>query len=123
MVNSSRCWGWIARATGHLDANCNKLFQTVNSFVTKTDHLEHATFAIASSAVASFVLAKVLVFTADRHGRFTMDLPGAVQKFHSKPTPRIGGIGIYLALIVAWRIVPEPDAAGMLATILRKSVV
>jgi UDP-N-acetylmuramyl pentapeptide phosphotransferase/UDP-N-acetylglucosamine-1-phosphate transferase len=81
-------------------------------------NLDYTTFAIASSALASFVLAKVLVLTADRHGRFTMDLPGAVQKFHSNPTPRIGGIGIYLALIVAWRFVPERDAAGVLATIL-----
>jgi UDP-N-acetylmuramyl pentapeptide phosphotransferase/UDP-N-acetylglucosamine-1-phosphate transferase len=80
--------------------------------------LEYTTFAIASSALASFVLAKVLVLTADRHGRFTMDLPGAVQKFHLKPTPRIGGIGIYLALIVAWRLVAEPEAAAILATIL-----
>jgi len=80
--------------------------------------LEYTTFAIASSAAASFLLAKVLVLTADRHGRFTMDLPGAIQKFHSHPTPRIGGIGIYLALVVAWRLVPESEAAGMLATIL-----
>jgi UDP-N-acetylmuramyl pentapeptide phosphotransferase/UDP-N-acetylglucosamine-1-phosphate transferase len=64
------------------------------------------------------VLAKVLVFTAARHGRFTMDLPGAIQKFHSSPTPRIGGIGIYLALIVAWRLVPDSDSARILATIL-----
>jgi UDP-N-acetylmuramyl pentapeptide phosphotransferase/UDP-N-acetylglucosamine-1-phosphate transferase len=80
--------------------------------------LEYTTLAIASSALASFVLAKVLVLTADRHGRFTMDLPGAVQKFHSHPTPRIGGIGIYIALIVAWQSMPEPQAAGVLGTIL-----
>ena len=84
--------------------------------------MDYTTFAIASSALASFLLAKVLVFTADRHGRFTMDLPGAVQKFHSHPTPRIGGIGIYLALVVAWRLVPEPNAAGILATILLAGV-
>lgn len=80
--------------------------------------MEYSTYAIASSAVASFVLAKVLVLTAGRHGRFTMDVPGAIQKFHSHPTPRIGGIGIYLALVVAWRLVPEREAAGILATIL-----
>jgi UDP-N-acetylmuramyl pentapeptide phosphotransferase/UDP-N-acetylglucosamine-1-phosphate transferase len=83
-----------------------------------TDNLGYTTFAIAISAAASFVLAKVLVLTAARHGRFSMDLPGAVQKFHSNPTPRIGGIGIYLALIVAWRLVPERQAAEILATIL-----
>jgi UDP-N-acetylmuramyl pentapeptide phosphotransferase/UDP-N-acetylglucosamine-1-phosphate transferase len=80
--------------------------------------MEYTLFAIASSAAASFLLAKVLVLTADRHGRFTMDLPGAVQKFHAHPTPRIGGIGIYLALVVAWHVLAEREAAGILATIL-----
>ena len=47
-----------------------------------------------------------------------MDLPGAVQKFHLRPTPRIGGIGIYLALLAASRFVPDPDAHRLLATIL-----
>src|SRR5688572_836572 len=51
-----------------------------------------------------------------------MDLPGAVQKFHLHPTPRIGGIGIYLALVVAWRLVPEPSAAAILGTVLLAGV-
>ncbi len=80
--------------------------------------METTTFAILTSALASFVLAEVLVLTAGRHGRFSMDIPGAVQKFHSKPTPRIGGIGIYLALLVASRLVPDPDASRILATVL-----
>src|SRR5882724_11703731 len=80
--------------------------------------LEHTTFAIITSALASFLLAEVLVLTAGRHGRFSMDAPGAIQKFHSHPTPRIGGIGIYLALLAASRLVPDPDAGRMLATIL-----
>ena len=82
------------------------------------DTVEHTTFAILATAIASFLLAEVLVLTAGSHGRFSMDRPGAIQKFHSRPTPRIGGIGIYLALLVASRLVPDPDASRILATIL-----
>jgi UDP-N-acetylmuramyl pentapeptide phosphotransferase/UDP-N-acetylglucosamine-1-phosphate transferase len=84
--------------------------------------LNYVTYATITSAIASFALAKVLVFTTDHHGRFTMDAPGAIQKFHSQPTPRIGGIGIYLALLAASLIVPEPGAAGILATILQAGI-
>jgi UDP-N-acetylmuramyl pentapeptide phosphotransferase/UDP-N-acetylglucosamine-1-phosphate transferase len=80
--------------------------------------LNYTAFAIATSALASFVLAELLVLTANHHGRFTMDIPGAIQKFHAHPTPRIGGIGIYLALLVSSALVPDPDASNILATIL-----
>lgn len=80
--------------------------------------MNYTAFAIATSALASFVLAELLVLTANHHGRFTMDIPGAIQKFHSHPTPRIGGIGIYLALLVSSALVPDPDASNILATIL-----
>jgi UDP-N-acetylmuramyl pentapeptide phosphotransferase/UDP-N-acetylglucosamine-1-phosphate transferase len=55
-----------------------------------------------TTALVSFCIAQLVVLTAHRHGHLTMDLPGAVQKFHQDPTPRIGGIGIYIALVVAW---------------------
>jgi UDP-N-acetylmuramyl pentapeptide phosphotransferase/UDP-N-acetylglucosamine-1-phosphate transferase len=80
--------------------------------------MDHTTFAIIATALASFLVAEVLVLTASSHGRFSMDRPGAIQKFHSRPTPRIGGIGIYLALLVASRLVPDPDASRILTTIL-----
>jgi UDP-N-acetylmuramyl pentapeptide phosphotransferase/UDP-N-acetylglucosamine-1-phosphate transferase len=80
--------------------------------------MDYTAYAIATSALASFAMAHLLVATADRHGRFTMDTPGAIQKFHSRPTPRVGGIGIYLALLVAGRLVPDPDAGRVLGTIL-----
>jgi UDP-N-acetylmuramyl pentapeptide phosphotransferase/UDP-N-acetylglucosamine-1-phosphate transferase len=84
--------------------------------------LDSHAFPIAASALASFLLAKLLVLTADHHGRFTMDAPGAVQKFHSQPTPRVGGIGIYLALLAASLLVPDPDARRILDTILLAGV-
>jgi UDP-N-acetylmuramyl pentapeptide phosphotransferase/UDP-N-acetylglucosamine-1-phosphate transferase len=84
--------------------------------------MTYTAFAVASSGLASFVVAQLLVMTADRHGRFTMDLPGTIQKFHAHPTPRIGGIALYLALLVAWLLLPERDAADVLATILSAGI-
>src|SRR6478735_1483508 len=74
--------------------------------------------AIAVTLVASFVLAQALVLSAHKHGHLTMDLPGAVQKFHSQPTPRIGGIAIYLAIVCAWVFLASPQQSPLLATLL-----
>ena len=65
----------------------------------------------------SFVLCVLLVLTKRWHGALTMDFADGVQKFHSAPTPRIGGIPIVLALVVAWGKAPE-DVKDMLAPIL-----
>lgn len=54
------------------------------------------------AVLVSFGVAQALVVSAHRHGHLTMDVPGAVQCFHSAPTPRVGGIAIYLALVAAW---------------------
>jgi UDP-N-acetylmuramyl pentapeptide phosphotransferase/UDP-N-acetylglucosamine-1-phosphate transferase len=52
--------------------------------------------------LASFVLCIVFVLTKRWHGRVSMDTTDGIQKFHSAPTPRIGGIPILLALVIAW---------------------
>lgn len=80
--------------------------------------MDSATFAVFTSALASFLMAGVLVLTGSTHGRFSMDLPGAVQKFHLRPTPRIGGVGIYLALLAVTALVQDIRANSILATIL-----
>jgi UDP-N-acetylmuramyl pentapeptide phosphotransferase/UDP-N-acetylglucosamine-1-phosphate transferase len=77
---------------------------------------------IVTSALASFVVAGGLVATAQRHGRFTMDRAGTIQSFHSRPTPRIGGIGIYLALLVAFAAMDDAATRRMLATLLLAGV-
>jgi UDP-N-acetylmuramyl pentapeptide phosphotransferase/UDP-N-acetylglucosamine-1-phosphate transferase len=84
--------------------------------------VDSVAYPVATSALASFVLAKVLVLTAGHHGRYTMDAPGAVQKFHLHPTPRVGGIGIYVALLVAWLLVTQADTRSILGTILLAGV-
>jgi len=49
----------------------------------------------------SLVCSLLLVATTRWHGRFTLDATRGVQKFHSVPTPRIGGLAIMLGLIAA----------------------
>jgi UDP-N-acetylmuramyl pentapeptide phosphotransferase/UDP-N-acetylglucosamine-1-phosphate transferase len=66
---------------------------------------------------ASFVLCVLLVLTKPLHGALTMDFTDGVQKFHTAPTPRIGGIPIVLGLIVAWAKAPQ-DIKSMLTPIL-----
>ena len=74
-------------------------------------NLLDATFALfkmpeLTSAVvaflASFLLCIAVVFTKPWHGAFSMDTTDGIQKFHSAPTPRIGGIPIVFALVMAW---------------------
>lgn len=78
----------------------------------------HSVMAITVTFVASFVVAQALVLSAHKHGHLTMDLPGAVQKFHSTPTPRVGGIGIYVAMVAAWVFLATPQESPLLATLL-----
>jgi UDP-N-acetylmuramyl pentapeptide phosphotransferase/UDP-N-acetylglucosamine-1-phosphate transferase len=73
---------------------------------------------MAATLAVSCALAQALVLSANKHGHLTMDLPGAVQKFHQQPTPRVGGIAIYLAVATAWLLVPGTDESKLLATIL-----
>jgi len=58
--------------------------------------------AAAWGMAASFALCVLLVLTKRWHGALTMDHTEGVQKFHTAPTPRIGGVPIVLGLIVAW---------------------
>jgi UDP-N-acetylmuramyl pentapeptide phosphotransferase/UDP-N-acetylglucosamine-1-phosphate transferase len=74
--------------------------------------------ALAATAGTSFAIAAFLVVTSGAHGRFTMDTPGAVQTFHTCPTPRVGGIGIYLALLLATGLMPGGAVRDILATIV-----
>lgn len=73
---------------------------------------------VAVTLVLSYVIAQALVLSAHKHGYLTMDPPGAVQKFHSDPTPRVGGIAIYIAITAAWILLPGPAEARLLATAL-----
>ena len=52
--------------------------------------------------VTSTVISLFLVFTQKWHGKHSNDSHGGVQKFHDAPTPRIGGLAMFLSLAAAW---------------------
>jgi UDP-N-acetylmuramyl pentapeptide phosphotransferase/UDP-N-acetylglucosamine-1-phosphate transferase len=74
--------------------------------------------AITVTLVVSYVIAQSLVLSAHKHGHLTMDLPGAIQKFHVNPTPRVGGIAIYVAVTAAWLLQQGPGETRLLSTVL-----
>ncbi len=51
---------------------------------------------------SSFLISLLLVITKKLHGSATMDFSHGVQKFHTAPTPRVGGLPIVIGLSVAW---------------------
>jgi UDP-N-acetylmuramyl pentapeptide phosphotransferase/UDP-N-acetylglucosamine-1-phosphate transferase len=59
----------------------------------------------------------LLVVTKRWHGALTVDHTDGVQKFHTAPTPRVGGVPIVLGLIVGWVKAPL-DVKELLAPIL-----
>ena len=81
--------------------------------VFQSSALQAATWGFA----ASFTLCVLLVITKRWHGALTMDFTVGIQKFHTAPTPRVGGIPIVLAVCVScW--VSTPDLQAMLFPIL-----
>lgn len=78
----------------------------------------HSVLVILATLAASLVVAQALVLSAHKHGHLTMDLPGAVQKFHSNPTPRVGGIAIYLAMTGAWILMKDAAQSSLVTTLL-----
>lgn len=52
----------------------------------------------------SFLFSHLLIQTTALHGRWSMDGVGGIQKVHCRPTPRIGGIAIALAMLFVWLI-------------------
>jgi UDP-N-acetylmuramyl pentapeptide phosphotransferase/UDP-N-acetylglucosamine-1-phosphate transferase len=66
----------------------------------------------------SLVISALLVFTQRLHGHLTMDSNEGVQKFHVHPTPRVGGLGIYLGLLAAWWVVKDVQVSAILKTIV-----
>ena len=74
--------------------------------------------AIAVTLVASYVIAEALVLSGHKYGPMTMDMPDGIRKFHVDPTPRVGGIAIYIAITAAWIVLPGRAEGKLLATVL-----
>jgi UDP-N-acetylmuramyl pentapeptide phosphotransferase/UDP-N-acetylglucosamine-1-phosphate transferase len=63
----------------------------------------------------------VLVLTKRWHGRFSMDHTEGVQKFHTVPTPRIGGVAIVAGLFAGWCFASAAERT-VLSTLLIASI-
>lgn len=58
-----------------------------------------------------------LVLTKRWHGFLSMDESEGIQKFHTAPTPRVGGVPIVLGVLVVWAMA-ESQVQEMLLPIL-----
>jgi len=72
---------------------------------------------LLSGAVVTFLTCWALVLTRTWHGRFTLDSANGVQKFHTRPTPRVGGLGV-MAGMGAIQAVAPPDWQANLGPML-----
>ena len=57
-----------------------------------------------SAAAVALLVALLLVATQRWHGHLSMDGTEGVQKFHTQPTPRVGGVAILLGLLVGYAL-------------------
>lgn len=57
----------------------------------------------------TLLLTSLIVLTKNLHGRFSMDSHLGIQKFHTHPTPRVGGIAIYFGVWMVAIAAPNPD--------------
>lgn len=80
---------------------------------------------LALVCLVSFALSRLIVATQHWHGRWSLDAVEGVQKSHALPTPRIGGLAIAAAMLLAWGILEfgprhwlESASQGTLADLL-----
>ncbi|WP_275270457.1 MraY family glycosyltransferase [Limnobacter sp. P1] len=68
--------------------------------------------AILSSLAAAFSTAIFLVCTKQWHGAFSMDQAKGIQKFHTMPTPRVGGVALLAGAVASWFALPGHTLQG-----------
>ncbi len=73
--------------------------------------------ALTLGAVASFAICLGIVLTKELHGEHTLDSSSGVQKIHQNPTPRVGGVAIFISLVLSWWLTP-PIVADVLGPML-----
>jgi len=72
--------------------------------------------ALMAGGVALLV-ALLLVLTQKWHGHLSMDSHEGVQKFHTHPTPRVGGIAIFLGVLIGYPFV-APESQALLGPLI-----
>jgi UDP-N-acetylmuramyl pentapeptide phosphotransferase/UDP-N-acetylglucosamine-1-phosphate transferase len=76
---------------------------------------------ISLSFAAALLISLLLVFTKHWHGHFSLDHTEGVQKFHTKPTPRIGGVAIVSGMVVGYALAPA-HVQALLGPLLLASI-
>jgi UDP-N-acetylmuramyl pentapeptide phosphotransferase/UDP-N-acetylglucosamine-1-phosphate transferase len=79
--------------------------------------LPHLPPSVYMAAAVSFGVAVLLVLTKRLHGRFSMDGLVGVQKMHTHPTPRIGGLAIVAGVFMAYHMA-KPERQAILGALL-----
>jgi UDP-N-acetylmuramyl pentapeptide phosphotransferase/UDP-N-acetylglucosamine-1-phosphate transferase len=80
-----------------------------------SDIAELLVSALLSGLIVSAGACVLIIATARWHGAKTMDTVDGVQKFHVSPTPRVGGVGVYLGLVAVWLASKGPvDVLGLM---------
>ena len=80
--------------------------------------LELLRYDALMAAVASLCTCILLVLTKSWHGSFSIDSTDGIQKFHTQPTPRIGGIAIAVGVLVGFAASSHDPAAAEKRAIL-----
>ena len=62
---------------------------------------------VAATFLVTLVCCLALVLTTRWHGRFSLDTTVGLQKFHSSPTPRIGGLATLAGLVAGYAVASE----------------
>lgn len=70
----------------------------------------------------AFAVAVALVLTKEHHGHISMDTQFGVQKFHTAPTPRVGGVAIVLGAACAYFSAPAGYFHGLFWPLLLASI-
>lgn len=69
----------------------------------------------------SLLVALLLVATQRWHGHLSLDSAYGVQKIHTAPTPRVGGIAITAGVLAAY-VMADPQSQGLLWPLLLASI-
>lgn len=86
------------------------------------DWLTAASIALLAALFGSALVCIGLVMTKHHHGHLTLDSHVGVQKMHVNPTPRVGGVGIYLGVVLAASLVHNSETALILQQVLLAGV-
>ena len=74
--------------------------------------------AVAAGIAVSLLVSLGIVATKRWHGAFSMDFTSGVQKFHTVPTPRIGGVALMAGGLAAWLALPVNALGNQTAHLL-----